>query len=55
MATMRKPFGFSRGHVTQRATAAAFRVGEKMYQKSGGATPMLKEVARLYKESIKAE
>ena len=55
MVAMRKSFGFSRGDVSQRATAAAFKVGKKVHKKNGGATPALKEVVRLYKESLKSE
>lgn len=57
MVALRKPFGFfGRGaSCSDRATAAAFKVGKKVYKQSGGATPALKEVARLYKESQKPE
>jgi hypothetical protein len=57
MVALRNPFGlFSRGaSCSDRATAAAFKVGQKAYKMSGGATPALKEVARLYKESKKPE
>ncbi|MDG2513481.1 hypothetical protein P7B04_12315 [Sphingobium yanoikuyae] len=57
MVALRKPFGlFGRGAAcSDRATAAAFKVGKKAHKMSGGATPALKEVARLYKENQKSE
>lgn len=58
MVALRKPFGgfFNRGSTcSDRATAAAFKVGKTAYRKSGGATPALKDLARLYKENQKSE
>lgn len=54
MATIRKPFStfLGRGSATsERATAAAFKVGRKTHKANGGATPLLKEVMRLYREN----
>lgn len=58
MATLRKPlvsfFGRS-GNTSEKATAAAFKVGKKTHKANGGATPMLKEVMRLYRENNAAD
>ncbi len=56
MAALSKPFGFLRsGNKSDRATAAAFKVGEKVYQRKGGASTSLKNAVRLYRESQKPE
>ncbi len=55
MAALSKPFGFMRGTKSERATAAAFKVGEKVYQRKGGASSALKNAVRLYRESQKPE
>jgi len=58
MVALRKPFGgfLNRGSTcSDRATAAAFKVGRKVHKQNGGATPALKELARLYKENQKSE
>lgn len=57
MVALSKPFGgfFNRSSgCSDRATAAAFKVGKDVHKRNGGATPALKEVARLYKESQKS-
>lgn len=48
-------WGFLRGNVSHRATAAAFKVGERAFKKKGGASAPLKEAVRLYRESQKPE
>lgn len=58
MATLQKPLaGFlgRSGATSDRATAAAFKVGRKTHKANGGATPLLKEVMRLYRENNSAE
>lgn len=39
---------------SERATALAFKVGERVYKKNG-ASPELREAVRLYRESQKSE
>lgn len=56
MVAMRKPFvGLFRAGNAQRGTAAAFKVGERVHKKSGGASAALKEVVRLARENVKSE
>jgi len=57
MVALRTPF-FSWGRtstVSDRATAVAFKVGRRAHKKSGGVTPLMKEVMQLYKENEKAD
>lgn len=56
MAALRKPFGglFNRGGgVSDRATAAAFKVGQRSFKKNG-VSPELKELMRLYRDNGKS-
>jgi hypothetical protein len=55
MVALRDGFFTRRAGSSQRATDAAFKVGDRVFKKKGGASQGLREAVRLYRESQKSE